>query len=195
MSAGLLDQQNKCHRNTGRKEKPHNSAKPGPHTLVVPTHKELVVATASLCHTCIFSVLQWQACATIQHWSKTTKKRLCYSHSPWFTNTIHQNKKNTSRQEIQCLRANRTTYALVETSPKISCTLGNYTCLLYFLRLFESPYGRAFLKCSHRHHHNRLLQLAQVCLTLLNISACVSSKDCHLHQYILRFVWSILIQL
>ena len=73
MSAGLLDQQNKCHRNTGRKEKPHNSAKPGPHTLVVPTHKELVVATASLCHTCIFSVLQWQACATIQHQSKTIK--------------------------------------------------------------------------------------------------------------------------
>ena len=119
---------------------------------------------------------------------QNNKKRLCYSHSPWFTNTIHQNKKNTSRQEIQCLRANRTTYALVETSPKISCTLGNYTCLLYFLRLFESPYGRAFLKGSHRHHHNRRVQLAQVCLTLLNISVCVSSKDCHLHQYILGFV-------
>ena len=182
MSAGLLDQQNKCHRNTGWKEKPHNSAKPGPHILVVPTHKELVFATmASVC----------DDLASKQNYQKTDG----VIHTVPGALTQHTKIKNSSRQEIQCLRANRTTYAQVEASAKVSCTLGYCTCLLYFLRLFESPYGCAFLKGSHRHHDNRRVQLAQVCLTLLNISVCVSSKDCHLHQYILGFVWSILIQL
>ena len=101
--------------------------------------------------------------------------------------TQHTKIKNSSRQEIQCLRANRTTYAQVEASAKVSCTLGYCTCLLYFLRLFESPYGCAFLKGSHRHHDHRRVKLTQVCVTILNMSVCVSSKDCHLHQYILGF--------